>query len=75
MSLVFTRINKYIVLITISVPLLISYLFWVIHTISRIDSLYLENVYVNKIYKSVKTFLEHIYIIFITNIHRLRDKS
>jgi hypothetical protein len=44
---IFTRnnfLNKYIVLITISVPLLISYLFWVIHTISRIDSLHLENV-------------------------------
>ena len=41
-------------LITISVPLLISYLFWVIHTISRIDSLYLENVYVNKIYNKTQ---------------------
>ena len=43
-------LNKYIVLITVSVPLLISYLFWVIHTVLRTDSLYLENVYVNKIY-------------------------
>ena len=54
---IFTRnnfLNKYIVLITISVPLLISYLFWVIHTISRIDSLYLENVYVNKIYNKTQ---------------------
>ena len=54
---IFTRnnfLNKYIVLITISVPLLITYLFWVIHTISRIDSLYLENVYVNKIYNKTQ---------------------
>lgn len=54
---IFTRnnfLNKYIVLITISVPLLISYLFWVIHTISRIDSLYLENIYVNKIYNKTQ---------------------
>ena len=54
---IFTRnnfLNKYIVLITISVPLLISYSFWVIHTISRIDSLYLENVYVNKIYNKTQ---------------------
>ena len=54
---IFTRnnfLNKYIVLITISVPLLISYLFWVIHTVSRIDSLYLENVYVNKIYNKTQ---------------------
>ena len=54
---IFTRnnfLNKYIVLITISVPLLISYLFWVIHTISRIDSLYKKNIYVNKIYNKTQ---------------------
>jgi hypothetical protein len=47
-------LNKHIVLITVSAPLIISYLFWVIHILLRTNALYLENVYVNKIYNKTQ---------------------
>ena len=42
-------LNKYVNLISISAPLIISYIFWVISSILKADTIHLNSIYINKI--------------------------